>query len=1191
MRLAILQTARMTTLSLALLLVSFVSSANAQNAPPQPDPDGEIGRVGDVYRQSFNESKRSTGEDVRGRQEWFRAQRSFPYDRIPAGARVAALRDLQEMQARIARIGQNGKGGALLAQNRWQEIGPANQAGRARGIAIDPVNQGTLYIAAAAGGVWKTTDNGGSWITTTDTLSSLSSGAVAIDPTNPNAVYFGTGENTNNIDRYDGDGIFRSTDGGQTWKNIGLNSVGAISKIHVRSDANRTIYVAGAQGGGGFYRSTDGGANWTRLATGTIYDMAVNPSNQAQIYIAGSNTLRRSDNGGESFVAAQSGMTLSGAMRISVAVAPSSPNIVYALVARSSPSGGNHIGEVYMSTDFGSSWTLTKTMPTSFFNEQGWYDNCIAIDPSSESTILVGGIDIYRSLDGGANFTNTTRSYNGGVAHPDQHVIAFDPNTPGLAFVGNDGGIFASLDAGGNWEDVSKKMPTSQYYAMDVDQTRPFRVYGGTQDNGSHGSYGTTGFVDNWSKVLSGDGFFVVVDLSNPDIIYAENFNGAPMYRIDANNVSSRVRIDGAITSAGDAGFWSTPIAMSPADKTSLYTGRTGLWRSTNRGSSWEMLTPGNGTGSGGKITAIGLSPHVAGKIAVGTYAQGAYYSTDNGVTWAKSAGLPNRFVTDIRYDPVDANRVYLTVSGLGSGHVYRSEDNGATFRSITSNLPDIPANAIEIDPNGPNTLFLGTDIGVFVSLDGGGYWFPYNEGLALSPVVSMKIHRSSRTLVAATHGRSMFRVSIDNIQPVAALISPIGGENFTTPRDLEVRWAGWNGPARVLLSYDGGMTWNQMSADVNGVTATIAVPLARTDMARIRVESGDGSVRLESGNFTLTATTNISSLPRSFKAEAIAVRGREIWATSATSDSIYRLNLPLLTNVRGFMRGGLQGRIRSMAYDARLDRFYALVANADFSGARLVVMDTSGNETGAIPLPASSIMSVSDDPEGVAVATADPAPTVYVLDTAGNVLSQYGPLENAGNDYRRGLQWDMFGYVQGVTRTNTGPFFASELQHLTRENEFRVRENALVVPQSTQGIYWVDLTADLSDTNVNNRSIWATDTAGAFHRFVRGNFFTSGVDGGALVFHASGLAIVSTTPNPMNGSGSVVIRLATRALLDVGLFDHSGRRVAEVFHGAAEAGDHTISIVTSGVPSGIYYLCVETRDGRRDVVPLVVVR
>jgi len=1169
----------------------FGGTMYGQDAPPRADAEGEVRRVDQIYRQSFNEVARSTGEDVRGRQEWFRAQRSFPYDRIPEGIRQAAIGELRAMQRNMTRSRERSKGGMLLASNRWQALGPENQAGRVRGIAVDQVNAGTVYIAAAAGGVWKTTDNGTSWVALTDTLSALASGTVTIDPTNPNAVYFGTGENTANIDRYEGDGVFRSTDGGTTWKNIGLNSVGAISKIHVRADAPRTIYVAAAQGGGGFYRSTDHGENWSRLVSGTIFDMVVNPSNQQQIYIASSNSIRRSDNGGESFVAAQTGITTSGGLRISVAVAPSDPSIVYALVARSSSSGGNHIGEVYRSSDFGSSWTLTEVLPSSFFNEQGWYDNCIAVDPGDENTVLVGGIDVYRSDDGGMTFSNTTRSYSGGVAHPDQHIIAFDPNSPGLVYVGNDGGVFASLDGGLSWQDVSKSMATSQYYAMDVDQSRPYRVYGGTQDNGSHGSYGTTGFVPNWSKILGGDGFFVVVDVSNPDVIYAENFNGAPMYRINANNVNSRVRIDGPITSAGDAGFWSTPMAMSTSDGTRLYSGRTGLWRSTNQGSSWTRLTPGNSTGSGGKITAIGLSPMDAEKIAVGTYAQGAFVTTDDGATWTKSTGLPNRFVTDIRYDPVNGSRVYATVSGSGSGHVYVSNDNGATFSSVSSNLPDIPANAVEIDPGNSNILFVATDIGVFVSLDAGGYWFPFNDGLALSPVVSLRIHRSSRMLVAATHGRSMFRVSIDNIQAVVALITPIGGENVATPSELPVRWAGWNGPATVSLSYDGGASWSVLATDVSGTSAAVDVPRVRTAMARVRVESSDGSVRLESDNFTLSATANTSALPRSFKAEAIAVRGREVWATSATSDSLYRLNLPLLTNVRAYPRGPWTGRVRSMSYDQGRDVFYALVADDDFSNARLITMDTLFESVGEVPLPVAGIMAVSEDPEGIALATADPRTTIYVIDTAGTVLREFGPLTNGGDEFRRGLQWDMLGYVQGITRSNTGPHFASELQHLTREESLRVRASALVVPQSSHALYWIDMAADVTDANPDNRVILATDSSGAFYRFTRGNFFTSSVDERPPVFRARGLSLVGPSPNPTRGSGTLTVRLASRADLRLSVIDAMGTRIADLHNGIVDAGALVVPFDLRGIASGIYYASAETSDGRREAVPLVVVR
>lgn len=1186
-------------LAWGLLLVVPIL-VQAQQPEPVLDPDGAIRRLEEASVQGRqNQSARESGEDIQGRDEWFRFQRAFPYDRIEAGSRAAAFRTMKGMEERmaLARAGSAKGAGLLAAPNRWEAIGPTNISGRTRGLAVDPVNTGTIYCGAAAGGVWKTTNGGTSWQTTTDTLSSLAFCALAIDHTDRNIIYGGTGENSINVDAYLGDGIFKSTDGGITWKNNGkMSNIAAFSKIYVHRQNHLIVYAAATKGGGGFYLSSDGGDNWTRIVSGSVYDMSVNPQNSDEVMISFSNGIRRSSDGGKTFTTAQAGINFASAIRTSVAIAPSDPNRAYALVGRGSSDGTYHIGEVYSTTDKGTNWTLVQVMPQNFFNLQAWYDHCIAVHPEDPDVVLVGGIDVYQSIDGGQSFTNSTRSYLGGPAHADQHVLEFDPGAPGIVYLGNDGGLYLSPDAGGSWTEISKTLPTTQYYALDVDQTRNYRVYGGTQDNGSHGTYGTTGFDTVWKSVLGGDGFFVIVDTQDPNYIYAENFNGTPLYRINANNTNSRTRLDAIISpnpTSGDLGTWSTPIAMSVADKKSLYTGRTGLWRSVNNGSNWTKLTPGNSSGASGKIQSIGLSELDANKLIIGTIGGDVRYSVDYGVTWKQSTGYPGRTVTDLRYDPVVNGRVYGTFSGTGSAHVYRSDDNGATFKSISSNLPDISANAIEVDPTNNSHLFVGTDIGVFASLDGGEFWFPYNYGLALSPIAGLRIHRSTRTMVAATHGRSMFRVSIDNIQITPTLIAPLGGETFVTPRQLEVRWAGFTAPVRVSISYNGGANWTVIADNVVGSSTIFDLPLIRTSNARVKVELVSGGDLLASGDFNLTAQANVQTVDRSIIAEALEVRDRDLWATIRGSDTIYRYQMPLLTNLRKVVRKGITGHPVDMAYDKDRSRFYILTANSDFSGAKLWVMDTTGAAKGEIPLPAPSIAGVTVLADGIAVTTPGAEPTVHVIDTAGTAVRQIGPLTNAPGTVRRGLAWDDFGFLQGANRTDPGLQFPTEIQHLTESNPFMVRERGVIVPTSSNRLEFFGLAIDRSDTSINSRLVWASDTSGLIYKFTRGTFLTSSVlsDGAVAGYRSSEVSIASISPNPMRGETSITVDILSRRDVTVGLFDATGRRLLDVFDGTLESGRHTLTMRSDAIPSGIYYLAVAGGDGHRDVRPVVVVK
>lgn len=1184
----------------ALFLVLTVPLALQAQEREDEDEEREMEELEMMHRRSSeDELSRMTQEDVRGREAWFRFQRAFPYGLIPAGARSAAVEQVQRLAAASRSTSKDGRP-RLLAVPQWEQIGPSNVSGRTRGIAIDPVNDGTLYIGAAAGGVWKTVNNGGNWSTTTDTLSALSMGSLAVAPSNPSIIYAGTGENTSNIDSYLGNGVFRSTDGGQTWRNVGLQNVGAISRIAVHSTNPDIVYVASNKSNGGFYRTENGGGSWSRTFTTGLFDLAMNPSNPSELYIAGSNFVRHSTDGGQTFTLSTSGITVSGSLRISVAIAASQPTRAYALVASSISGDDDNEGRIYVTNNSGTSWSLLFTFPSgnfpnTFFNGQGWYDNCLAVSPFDPNVVLAGGIDIYKSGDGGNSWENTTRSYTGGSTHPDQHIVLFSPSVPGVVYLGNDGGIYTSVDDGSNWTKISTALPTTQFYAVDVDQTRPFRAYGGSQDNGTWGSFGTSGFTQTWNRILSGDGFFTLVDLSDPNVVYAEQFNGSPLYRINASNTNDRRVIDGQISSSGDDGYWNTPIAMSPADKKTLYSGRNGLWRTTNRGTSWSKLAPLQT--NEGKITAIGLSPFNAGHMMVGTGGGLLRWSTNDGSSWSTSTGVPARFITDIRYDPVTQGRVYVTLSGFSSGHVYRSDDFGATFTNISANLPDIPANTIEIDSANNTHLFLGTDAGAMVSLDGGRYWFPFNEGLPLSPTVWFKIHRSSRMLVAATHGRSAFRVSLDGIVAKPGLITPSGGETFTTPTPLTIRWAGFSGPVTVEISYDGGLTWHTIGSGVTGDSLRFDLPLIRSTSTLVRVTGSQGEGSVKSDEFTLTATANAVIVSRNVVAEAIEMRKSDLWATVRGNDSLYKFTSPLLTNRRGLVRTGIPGRVRDLAYSPSLDIFYALVTADDFSSPKLYRMDSTGAGRGQVTLPPSVTQAagVAVVPEGIAIASPGPATSITIIDTAGTVVQQLGALgSEPPGTLRASLVWDLLGYVQGVVYPGDN-FFRGELQNIAATDPLVIRERRTVIPSdpAVNTPIFFGLAFDQQNSDVDKRIYWATDTSGVFYKMIRESFFSSGVEVGRETgaSTSSVLTLESVQPNPAHDRVTLALQLTSARTVRVELRNALGELVGQQTEQRYEPGRVTVSLDVSSYPSGLYYVVARAGAGERSVRPLSIVR
>lgn len=1143
-----------------------------------------------------------SGEDVDGRSYWFEYQRRYPFDVVPAGAHKRAIDEMHRVRDRMASA--TAKSPRLFSSNQWTEIGPTNLGGRVRAIAIHPTQSEIIFVGGVAGGVWKTADGGATWRTTFDKQTSLTVGAIAIDPSNPENVYVGTGELcVGSTIAFMADGMFKSSDGGETWRNIGLNSLVAISKIHVHKDNPRIVYVAagrigsnsryaggGLGAGNGFYRSTDAGATWSQQAQGHVIEMAVNPLDNDEVVIATPRSVSRSRDGGANFVEINSGIAnLSTTLRISLAFDPLAPTNVYALQAYNG--GDVHLGNLYRSTNGGDNWSLVSALDSSIFRTQGQYDNCLAVDPSNPNNILAGGIDLWRSTNAGLTFVNETLTYGStrdrDFAHPDQHVIVYDRSIPGVVYVGSDGGVYQSFSSGDDFVRLHAELPITQFYAMEIDQSRPYRVYGGTQDNQTHGGFGSeTEHNKEWAKLLGGDGFLVVVDNTDRDIIYAEQPYGQ-LYRIDVRNANYPMWIVGGINN--DGGSWCTPIAISSVDGR-LYSGRSKVYRTSNPRSSqvaWQQLDP-DYTNGGSKTVALGLSPHDAGRIIVGNDAGDVRFTNDDGVSWLKSEGLPSRVPTDLCYDPVDPKRVYVTISGFRAGHVFVSDDYGASFRDITANIPDIPVNTIEIDPENNSHLFVGTDIGVFASLDAGTTWFPFNEGMPVVPVADMRIHRSRRVLIAATHGRSLLEVGIDGIAAPAVLLSPAGGETFATPGSITVRWSGFTGLVDVAISYRNGEPFTTVASGVVGDSLRFEIGLVRSTTARVRVESSGGS-SATSGAFTLSATVNIETLgKRGFVAEAIAYRQNQLWVTVRGSDTIRRMNLPGLTGIGVVRRSGFSGTVRDLAYDAVRDEFYALVADSEATSARVFRFDTTGAVTDSITLPASitAASGIEVVSAGLAVATSGETGRIAIVDVESGAELSSHPYDNALGDWRRGLARVGRTFAQGVVRFDAGLDFPSELQLLADDDTARLYEALPMVLPSGNPVYFFDIASD--DTSAT-AMYYATDTSGVFYR-VRNDQF-SAVESAVSGMRSLGIQAHRVIPNPASDDAILSFHIDRSELVTVEIVSAIGTRMLTTAARQIDAGGHRQSIDVRSLAAGMYYVVITAASGDRATLPMIITR
>ncbi len=714
--------------------------------------------------------------------DWFFRQRAYPQGYIDPALRKRAWEQAQQLNAaaRMQRVPQ------------WIPRGPSNIGGRITAMAISQQNPDIIYIGAADGGVLKTTNAGVNWTALTDHFLSLSMGAVAVDPTNDNIVYAGTGEANSSGDSYDGVGMFKSTDGGATWSSIGLEQTRHIGKIIIDPTNTNIIYVAAmgtlytGNSWRGVYKSTNAGGSWDRVLfindTTGVVDLAINPQNtnvllaaawqrkrgpQGRLYVGGVHTgIYRTTDAGTSWTLLTNGLPAPAPNvgRPAVAISPSHPHIAYVAYA---DDPGNFFG-CYKTTDGGDTWARTNDGSLSnLYSNFGWYFGKIFVHPRNPDSVIVFGVTIGKTPNGGASWTTQSTS------HADNHALVFHPTDVAKMFVGNDGGFCRTTNGSASWtRQTDQDLYITQFYAGWISHTNPSNRMGGTQDNGTPRT--TTGGTSNWASINGGDGFYCIIDYTDGNYQYAESQYGA--IRRTTNNWSS--------SSSATSGFtgrknWSTPIAIDPNNPTVLYAGSHMLHRSTNRAASWVAISPDltNGEVPGfstyATITTIDVAKTDSNVIMVGTDDGNVWVTTNLGASWIDiKAGLPNRWITRVRFDHTNHNIAYVTLSGFRLDsplpHIFRTTNLGQTWQDISSNLPEAPINVVLVDPLYTNRLYVGTDVGCYFTTNTGASWQAMGTGLPYSAVSDMQIHAPTRIALAFTHGRSMWEINLDDLTAVA---------------------------------------------------------------------------------------------------------------------------------------------------------------------------------------------------------------------------------------------------------------------------------------------------------------------------------------------------------------------------------------------------------------------------------------
>lgn len=698
-------------------------------------------------------------------------QRAFPLDHIKPGA------------YEDAKIWRNQKLSNKNSNVSWEFSGPVNIGGRITDIEVAHQDQNTYYVGAASGGIFKTTDAGNSWIPIFDDQPFLSIGDIELSQNNPDLVWVGTGEPNagGGSLAYDGDGVYKSNDGGLSWENKGLIEVGSVGKVKMDPNNDNRIYVA-AMGplfrkdtNRGVYRTTNGGEDWEQVlfvsdSTGVI-DMAVHPTNGDILYATSWERIRRPNarqyggetsriyrttNGGDTWTILTNGLPSAPSQkgRISIDISKSNPNVLYAMYADAI---GNVQG-VYKTMNGGDSWIAVNSNQLINVGFHWWFEG-IFVDPADEDIIYYLGLNVQKSTNGGISWFNSFPN-----VHVDQHALAFNPTIPGQVLLGNDGGFYKSSNDGvSSAKDLT--LPITQFYRFHVDFQNPDKIYGGSQDNSTMRT--TTGELNNWVIITGGDGFQPLVDPTNTNVIYALSQYGNLIKSV--NNGASFSGATSGISGA-DRKNWDTPIAFDPINPQILYYGANRLYKSVNAAVSWTAISPdlSNGPHPGnliyGTIISISVSPLDSQKIVVGTDDGNVWITQNGGTIWTKvSNDLPNRWVTKVLTDREDINSFYVTFSGYrygeDNGHVYKTSDNGATWANISGGLPDVPVNSLAKDVYG--NLFLATDIGVLASGDDGENWDILGDNLPSVVVTDIHLHEPTETLYAATYGRSSYKMDI----------------------------------------------------------------------------------------------------------------------------------------------------------------------------------------------------------------------------------------------------------------------------------------------------------------------------------------------------------------------------------------------------------------------------------------------
>jgi photosystem II stability/assembly factor-like uncharacterized protein len=715
------------------------------------------------FLKKENAEQEKPGWEQFKRWEYMMAPRVYPTGNFPNTQHFLNEIQKKENQKKYNALGVASANWSLMGPINAVPLGGTSGIGRVNCVRFDPNNSTTIWAGTPAGGLWKSTDNGSTWSTNTDQLPVLGVTDVAINPNNTNIMYIATGDGDAQFGDTKSVGVMKSLDGGLSWNPTGLNwNVTQGRKIHklLLNPIHPDTIIAATSFA--LYITADGGNNWTQLNAGDFFDVEFKPTNTDTVYAVDDSKFLVSSDGGFTWVNPPlNGLPNTNIARMALSVTADNANAVYILMA----DGTDYTFKgLYKSTNSGANWTTKSTTPNVLGHDwdgldnggQGWYDLALAVSPVNENDVYVGGVNIWKSTNGGTSWSIKAHWYGDNglpYVHADQHALEYQVvNGNGATlFAGNDGGVYKK-EPGNSWSDKSAGLQISQYYNLGVSQTNANLVLVGAQDNGTN-SYN----AGTMEEILGGDGFECIVDNTNANKVYGELYYGDIRKSVNGGNNFSPIGPD-------NNGGWNTPYVIDPNNNQVLYAGYKDIYKSTDEGYNWTKIAPNLAGGQ----QFVGLVVAPSDSKTVYAMSSGYVFKTNNGgISWTNvSANLPvqNVYLNYITTSNTDANKVWVTFSGyFGADKVYRSDNGGVSWINASlSGLPNVPVNCIVYENNSPfDAVYVGTDLGVYYYNNTMSSWIAYNSGLPNVIVNELEIQYSTGKLRAATYGRGLWQSDV----------------------------------------------------------------------------------------------------------------------------------------------------------------------------------------------------------------------------------------------------------------------------------------------------------------------------------------------------------------------------------------------------------------------------------------------